>query len=168
MAREGSGMIATWRILATSTAIFYSAPPIFAEPVAPRPIHQTPIDAFHHWSGKELASIIQKPNVSVDLSDHEFFFVDTIMRDRSGMVEVHDRWNDYLVIQKGDGLVAYGGKAGELKQVSPGEWRAATMEGGKAVPVHPGDLVVIPAGTAHQMRLAVGKTIRYLAFKSRQ
>jgi mannose-6-phosphate isomerase-like protein (cupin superfamily) len=161
-------MITAWRILATLAVIFYSALPLSAEAAAPSLIHQTPIDAFHHWSDKELASLIQKPNVSVDLSDHEFFFVDTIIRDRSGMVEVHDRWNDYLVIQKGDGLIAYGGKAGELKQVSPGEWRAATMEGGKTVPVHPGDFVVIPAGTAHQMRLTVGKTIRYLAFKSRQ
>ena len=73
---------------------------LIAAPTTPALIHQTPIDPFHHWSDNDLASLIRKPNVSVDLSDHEFFFIDTIMRDRSGMVEVHDRWNDYLIIQR--------------------------------------------------------------------
>jgi mannose-6-phosphate isomerase-like protein (cupin superfamily) len=156
------------RMLVAAVGILLVAIPTFAATDAPSLLHQTPIDPFHHWSDKDLASLVKKPNVSVDLSDHEFFFVDTIMRDTSGMVEVHDRWNDYLVIQKGDGLIAYGGKASGLKQVSPGEWRAVTMVGGKTMPVHPGDLIVIPAGMAHQMRLEAGTTIHYLAFKARQ
>lgn len=161
-------MISGWKISVAAAAILSASAPVFAAPGAPSLIHQTPIDPFHQWSDSNLASVIRKPNVSVDLSDHEFFFIDTIMRDRSGAVEVHDRWNDYLIIQKGDGVIAYGGTAISPKQVSLGEWRAAKMAGGNTMPVHPGDLVVIPAGIAHQMRLEGGKTIRYLAFKARQ
>jgi len=149
-------------------AIHCSLATAYAAPEVRGPVHQTPIDSFDHWSDKELATLIQKPNVSVDLSDHEFFFIDTIMRDKSGLVEVHDRWNDYLIIQKGDGLIAYGGRASSLKQISPGEWRGAAMSGGSSILVHAGDLVVIPAGMAHQMRLEAGTSIRYLAFKARQ
>lgn len=161
-------MNSKWAIPVAVVAIFQIAAPYSPAWAAASLLHQTTIDAFHHWSDKDLGSLIKKPNVSVDLSDHEFFFIDTIMRDKSAMVEVHDRWNDYLVIQEGDGVLAYGGKVANLKQGSPGEWRGDMMAGGESVTVHAGDLVVIPAGTAHQMRLEAGKTIRYLAFKARQ
>ena len=161
-------MVSNAKLKMAAIAILGTTVTGYAAPVGGVAIHQTPIDSFHHWSSKELASLIQKPNVSVDLSDHEFFFIDTIMRDRSGLVEVHDRWNDYIVIQKGNGLLAYGGKAVNLKQVSPGEWRGSAMSGGNSILVHAGDLVVIPAGVTHQMRLEAGKPIRYLAFKARQ
>jgi mannose-6-phosphate isomerase-like protein (cupin superfamily) len=162
-------MVSKWMInMVAAGAILCVAAPATGALDAPVVLHRAPLDPFHYWSDKDLASLVKKPNVSVDLSDHEFFFIDTIMRDTSGMVEVHDRWNDYLVIQKGDGAIAYGGKAADLKEVTPGEWRGATNSGAKVVLVHPGDLIVIPAGMAHQMRLNPGRTIRYLAFKARQ
>jgi mannose-6-phosphate isomerase-like protein (cupin superfamily) len=39
------------------------------------------------------------------------------------------------------------------------------IQEGSSAALHPGDVVVIPAGTPHQMRLAAGERITYLAFK---
>ena len=114
-------MISKWIMILATGAMLCVVAPATGAPDSPVVLHRTPGDPFHRWSNEDLASLVKKPNVSVDLSDHEFFFIDTIMRDTSAMVEVHDRWNDYLVIQKGDGAIAYGGKAADLKEVTPGE-----------------------------------------------
>jgi mannose-6-phosphate isomerase-like protein (cupin superfamily) len=86
-------------------------------------------------------------------------------RDSSGVHERHEDFTDIFVIQKGKARLLYGGAADGEKLTSPGEWRGGTIRGGTETDVHPGDIVVIPAGIPHQFLLTPGERRAYLSFK---
>jgi mannose-6-phosphate isomerase-like protein (cupin superfamily) len=86
-------------------------------------------------------------------------------RDSMGAPERHERFTDIFVIQRGVARLRYGGTTESPRQTSPGEWIGGTIRGGTESDLHPGDVVVIPAGIPHQMVLAPGQRIDYLAFK---
>ncbi|HEV7993706.1 MAG TPA: hypothetical protein VGP25_17905 [Gemmatimonadaceae bacterium] len=86
-------------------------------------------------------------------------------RDSSGVHERHEDFTDIFVVQKGGARLLYGGKADGERLTSPGEWRGGTIRGGTQTEVHPGDVVVIPAGIPHQFLLDPGQRIAYLSFK---
>ena len=86
-------------------------------------------------------------------------------RDTSGVHERHEDFTDIFVIQRGSAHLLYGGTADGERLSSPGEWRGGTIRGGTQSEVHPGDIVVIPAGIPHQFVLAPGERIAYLSFK---
>lgn len=86
-------------------------------------------------------------------------------RDSTGGVEQHDAWTDMFVVQSGEARILTGGRLDGAKEASPGEWRGGTIAGGETRALAPGDVVIVPAGTPHQMILAAGARISYLAFK---
>lgn len=86
-------------------------------------------------------------------------------RDLSGAIELHMQWTDVFVIHSGSATLVTGGSLAGAKEVSPGEWRDGKVTGATTVRVKPGDVVVIPAGTAHQFQLAPGEQVNYVAFK---
>ena len=86
-------------------------------------------------------------------------------RDTSGGLERHDAWADILVIESGSATILSGGVQEGATESSPGEWRGGTARGALRQPIRAGDVVTTPAGTPHQMLLAPGETITYIAFK---
>ncbi|CAN5856503.1 hypothetical protein BH11GEM2_BH11GEM2_24620 [soil metagenome] len=86
-------------------------------------------------------------------------------RDVTGAIEVHVLWTDMFVIQSGSATLLTGGSLAGATQSSAGEWRDGTLTGGTMAPVKPGDVVIIPAGTPHQFRLAPGEQVNYLTLK---
>lgn len=86
-------------------------------------------------------------------------------RDSSGTLEAHMAWTDVFVVEAGAATLLSGGVAEGARETTPGEWRGGTTRGGQRAPLRPGDVVVVPAGTPHQMLLAPGERISYLAFK---
>ena len=86
-------------------------------------------------------------------------------RDLTGAIEVHQQWTDVFVIQSGSATLVTGGRLLGAKEASAGEWRDGTLSGGTAATVKPGDVVIIPAGTPHQFKLALGEQVNYLTFK---
>ena len=86
-------------------------------------------------------------------------------RDSSGGLEVHAHFTDVFVIESGTATLVSGGTADGARESTPGEWRGGTVRGAESRPLGTGDMVVIPAGTPHQMLLAPGERISYLAFK---
>src|SRR4051812_22546680 len=86
-------------------------------------------------------------------------------RDSSGGLEVHRDWTDVFVIESGSATLLSGGTLEGANESSPGEWRGGSARGATRVPLRIGDVVVIPAGTPHQMLLAGGERISYIAFK---
>jgi ribosomal protein L16 Arg81 hydroxylase len=71
------------------------------------------------------------------------------------------------VIQEGDVLLNYGDSASNPRQNSPGEFNGDAVTGGKSVMLHPGDVVILPAGLWHQQVLK-SPTMRYILFKTRK
>jgi mannose-6-phosphate isomerase-like protein (cupin superfamily) len=86
-------------------------------------------------------------------------------RDTSGGLERHDAWTDILVIESGSATLLSGGVQEGATESSPGEWRGGTARGATRQALRAGDVVTTPAGTPHQMLLAAGERITYIAFK---
>ncbi|MDQ2666816.1 MAG: hypothetical protein M3Z05_12485 [Gemmatimonadota bacterium] len=86
-------------------------------------------------------------------------------RETTGGIEVHMAWNDVFVVQSGSGTLMTGGVLAGAKEGSPGELRDGVLTGGALAMLKPGDVVIIPAGTPHQMQLAAGERITYLTIK---
>jgi quercetin dioxygenase-like cupin family protein len=49
---------------------------------------------------------------------------------------------------------------------APGEQRGSAIKGGNSTIMRPGDYFFVPAGTPHQMKVAPGQRIRFVAFKT--
>jgi mannose-6-phosphate isomerase-like protein (cupin superfamily) len=86
-------------------------------------------------------------------------------RDSSGGLELHRDWTDVFVIEAGSATLLSGGTLEGASESTPGEWRGGSARGATRAPLRVGDVVVIPAGTPHQMLLAGGERISYIAFK---
>lgn len=86
-------------------------------------------------------------------------------RDLTGAIEVHQAWTDVFVMQSGSATLFTGGTLTGARESAPGEWRDGTLSGATTAMVKPGDVVVIPAGTPHQFKLAPGEQVNYLTFK---
>jgi mannose-6-phosphate isomerase-like protein (cupin superfamily) len=85
-------------------------------------------------------------------------------RDSDGIPELHEGFTDIFVVQRGTATLRYGGAVSGNKVTTPGEWRGGTIQNGSEAALHPGDVVVIPAGIAHQV-LPAGPDFVYLTFK---
>jgi hypothetical protein len=85
-------------------------------------------------------------------------------RDSDGIPELHEGFTDIFVVQRGTATLRYGGTVAGNKVTTPGEWRGGTIEKGTDAVLHPGDVVVIPAGIPHQVLPAAPDFI-YLTFK---
>ncbi|HVS52128.1 MAG TPA: cupin domain-containing protein [Opitutaceae bacterium] len=81
-----------------------------------------------------------------------------------GQVEIHAADTDIFYIVEGSATFVTGGKAIDPKTTGPGEQLADKMEGGEAHRLTKGDVIVIPAGIAHQYT-AVDGTFLYFVVK---
>ena len=88
-------------------------------------------------------------------------------RDKTGQVELHAHWTDHFTILAGEATLTVGGTAIGMKDTAPDEKRGERIVGGKTMALHPGDMVIIPAGMPHWFQLAPGKKIVYFAIKTR-
>jgi mannose-6-phosphate isomerase-like protein (cupin superfamily) len=86
-------------------------------------------------------------------------------RDSDGVHESHEGFTDIFVVERGVATLRYGGIAVGAKRTTPGEWRGGEIHGGTEAVLHPGDIVVIPAGIPHQLLPAKGQRFVYLTFK---
>ena len=86
-------------------------------------------------------------------------------RDSDGIPELHEGFTDIFVVQRGTATLRYGGTVAGNKVTTPGEWRGGTIQKGTDTVLHPGDVVVIPAGIPHQLLPTAGQHFIYLTFK---
>lgn len=92
-----------------------------------------------------------------------------IVRVHTGEAEQHNSWADQMVVQKGTLTLVSGGSMGGEHPLpnQPGELRGSILTGGKELVLHPGDIVHIPAGLPHWVKLAPGASTTYLVFKEK-
>jgi len=64
--------------------------------------------------------------------------------------ESHDASDDVYYVLEGEAKLTLGGKLELPREISPGEWRAKSIVGGKVFIIKKGDLIVVPRGTPHQ------------------
>ena len=125
-----------------------------------------------HVSGQELGDTMKKcmtPGAfysQVMLSKHDGYQIINTIRDKDGQAEIHADWNDNLFVQEGEASFVTGGTAVDAKVTAPGEQRGTSIKGGNTMTMKAGDYFFVPAGTPHQMKVAPGQRIRFIAFKT--
>jgi glc operon protein GlcG len=88
----------------------------------------------------------------VVLLSGEGFRVNASRRDGPGQGEVHVHDTDIFYILKGSAELVVGGKLSDPHQLSEGELRGPSIEGGEPRAITRGDVVVIPRGVPHWFR----------------
>ena len=132
----------------------------------------TPEKTVRHVTGQELADTLKKgmtPGAfysQIMLSKHDGYQIINTIRDKDGQAEIHADWNDNLFVQEGEASFVTGGTAVDAKVTAPGEQRGTSIKGGNTMTMRPGDYFFVPAGTPHQMKVAAGQRIRFIAFKT--
>lgn len=130
---------------------------------------------FALWTGRELRgyegrlrSEVSGPNKtsSVKLADYGSSNVAISHREADGIAELHDNFDDYFTIQSGEAVLRIGGTVVNPKrQEDKTELRGDSVQGGKEVALHPGDVIHIPSGVPHQMMVKKGTRITYFVIK---
>lgn len=86
-------------------------------------------------------------------------------RDKNGVVEVHEKQVDVLVVQSGEATLVVGGEVVGSRLTGPGEIQGDSIQGGVFNKVSTGDVIHIPAGVPHQFLVDPGKQITYFVVK---
>src|SRR5437763_1225903 len=92
-----------------------------------------------------------------------------VVRLHTGDAERHQFWADQIYVNHGDLILVYGGAMQQERPngTAAGETLGSGIEGGKEIPLHTGDIIHIPAGIPHWVKVAPGTTAAYLVFKEK-
>ena len=112
-------------------------------------------DAAKSPDGLALAILQKSPN----------HYAELVSRVKTGGAEVHADWDDVFIFMDGEASEVIGGTVIDPKDTGNGETRGARVTGGKATPIHKGDVLQIAAKTPHQMIIPPGKTVTYYVVK---
>ena len=131
---------------------------------------------FHAWTSAELKgfskSLAPKINAqkvaTQQLTAFGNYSFMVAHREGSGEGEYHETQADIFVVESGGGTLVYGGNLVDAKTTAPHEMRSASISGGTEKKIGPGDVVTIPAKTAHQVKVDPGKEITYFVVKVTQ
>lgn len=117
----------------------------------------SPLRPFVVMSGQSVADLdkkIQTENKAEDLIGGQGMQTRVaIQHDKSrptAAAELHDASDDVYYVLEGTATLVLGGRLDAPKEIEPGEWRSATINGGQTFQINKGDLIVVPRGTPHQ------------------
>jgi glc operon protein GlcG len=104
-------------------------------------------DAVLHVPAGELAAKFETGGLLVDAGSYK---VDAGRRTAAGDVELHRDVVDVMHVVKGRARVVTGGAIVGAREVSSGELRGDSIDGGQTHELGEGDVLVVPAGQPHQ------------------
>lgn len=126
------------------------------------PLHATDPVTPIVWTAKDLAALETKIKGAVDPARHLGLerLMDSatlIYRDGPSEAEIHDRLADFITVRSGEGVVQIGGAIVDARRSAPEEFRGQSITGGTRHSFSTGDILYIPANTAHQFFVEPGK-----------
>jgi mannose-6-phosphate isomerase-like protein (cupin superfamily) len=134
-------------------------------------------DAVIHWSNADLDAFTtmlsaqaqeSRSAVADRIVDFDHYFAAVVHRESgSSLYEAHAEWADLYVVSSGRATLTVGGTITEPTEVSPGEIRGTGIVDGEDKVLTEGDIVLIPANTAHYVSVEEGDHITYFIFKVR-
>ncbi len=135
-------------------------------------------DEFYYWSNADLDAFTtllssqaedSRSAVADRIIDFDHYFAAIVHRESgSSLYESHEDWADLYVVSSGRGMLTLGGTITEPGEVSPGEIRGSGIINGTQQLLTEGDIVLIPANTAHYVAVDEGDHITYFIFKIRE
>jgi mannose-6-phosphate isomerase-like protein (cupin superfamily) len=128
---------------------------------------------YVRWPGAELKALSKKlgPKMSPQklameqlgrFGNHSLM---AVHREGDGEAEIHETQVDIFIVENGEANLVIGGQVVGGKITAPNEIRGPSIKGGQRVRLGPGDVVHIPAKTAHQVLVEAGKQFTYLIVK---
>ena len=100
-----------------------------------------------------------------DLSTSETHALKLSYRRETGAAEVHQHFDDIMVVEGGSATIVTGGSLVDAKTEPNGEMKGKSIEGGTRQVLSTGDIIHIPAGTPHQLLLDRGTDFRAAVVK---
>ncbi|HUV68369.1 MAG TPA: hypothetical protein VMW15_01820 [Terracidiphilus sp.] len=90
------------------------------------------------------------------------------VRTTSGVGELHQHFDDLMVVEEGSATLVTGGSLVDPKTGANGEIRGTSVQGGTSKEIGVGDVVIVPAGVPHQILLPPGTVYKSLVAKIRE
>jgi mannose-6-phosphate isomerase-like protein (cupin superfamily) len=94
--------------------------------------------------------------------DHTIY---NFIREKPGVVEVHEVMDDVLILESGEADLLVGGTGLGMHATKAGEQEGTGIDGAVRVHVKAGDILGIPAKMPHQLLLAPGQKLEYFIVK---
>ena len=102
------------------------------------------------------------------LGDYTSHQLKLSVRTSSGGAEVHAHYDDVFVVTQGQATLTTGGTVVDPKTDADGETKGPTIHDGTTQIISVGDVVHIPAGTPHQLKIAPGTLFSTIVVKVKE
>ena len=99
------------------------------------------------------------------LAQYPNHYAQLIVRTRSGEVEIHQQFDEMVIMLDGTAKVITGGTPQNPHSVRPGELRSSSVSGGTPIAMATGNILHLVAGTPHQVILSPGSFVAYVDVK---
>lgn len=128
------------------------------------------------FSGKDvttqMTTLIRKAKASgssgAKLVDYGSHAIQLSVRTKSGGAEVHAHFDDIFYVTEGKATLITGGTVIDGKTNADGETHGTGIQNGQSRTIAKGDVVNIPAGTPHQLKIAPGEVYSSIVIKVRK
>ena len=144
----------------------FDAPLLRAQASAARPQHIGHEELRAAVTPTDAATA--RPMIGKPVCDRGHYTCIALRRTATGEPELHEEWDDVMFIQAGSGTLLVGGELRGARTSAPGELRGGEIRGGERQQLAPGDMMIVPAGTPHQVELAPRESVTYLVVKVRR
>jgi mannose-6-phosphate isomerase-like protein (cupin superfamily) len=102
------------------------------------------------------------------LGDYTSHQLKLSVRTSSGGAEVHAHYDDVFVVTQGQATLITGGTVVDPKTDADGETKGPSIHDGNTQIISVGDVVHIPAGTPHQLKIAQGTLFSTIVVKVKE
>jgi glc operon protein GlcG len=110
------------------------------------------------------AAVVKRFESGGLLLDAPGYKLDAGRREAPGEVEYHEHSVDVMHVVDGTAGVVVGGEMRDVREIAPGELRAAAVDGGERHDLRAGDVLAIPSRVPHQF-VAVSDPFLYFVVK---
>ena len=90
------------------------------------------------------------------------------VRTANGIGELHQNFDDLMIVKQGTATLVTGGTLADPKTVSEGEIRGTSVKDGVSRTLNVGDVVIVPAGVPHQLLVPPGTVYESLVAKVKE
>lgn len=120
----------------------------------------------------QMPSLIQQAKAQgssgAKLADYGSHAIQLSVRTKSGGAELHAHFDDVFYVTQGRATLVTGGTILNPKSHAGGEVAGTGIENGQSRVLSKGDIVNIPAGTPHQVKVAPGDVYAAVVIKVRE
>lgn len=102
------------------------------------------------------------------LGDYGSHKIQLSLRTKSGGAEIHAHYDDVFLVKQGHATLITGGTIPDPQTGPDGETKGLEITGGKTQEISAGDIVNIPAGTPHQLKIPEGVLFSSIVIKVKE